>query len=245
MTLPNDDVINYLDNRFILAHHNIKKEEHVGMSHGYKPTQSAVGTTNGAGPRNVQFLILASDETVLHALPGFWHAEDLVNELQLAFEINRLYLDEGKTDEQKGQMYAMLHKTHLRRYGRAAKRRGQWQGFDRWAEMNRVQFEDRDTFRKTATGELELKSVVDVIHDRMLDRRFKKLDEFDLEEFVDYGRAFYDNNRHEKGKTFSDAAKATRKREAEMAKERAKAAANKAKGSPKSVRGRKSKRTKQ
>ncbi|MEO2006889.1 MAG: hypothetical protein ABGY41_22650 [Candidatus Poribacteria bacterium] len=184
MTLPNDDVINYLDSRFILFHRNIENDKHVGMSQGYKPTQSAVGTTNGAGPRNVQFLILACDETVLHALPGFWHAEDLIPELQLAFEINRLYLDQSKDAAQKDKMFARLHKSHMRRHGAAAERRGHWQGFDRRAEMSRVQLEERDTFRKTVSGELELKSVPEVIHDRMLQRRFKKLDEFDLENFV-------------------------------------------------------------
>lgn len=224
MTLPNDDVINYLDSRFILFHRNIENDKHVGMSQGYKPTQSAVGTTNGAGPRNVQFLILACDETVLHALPGFWHAEDLIPELQLAFEINRLYLDQSKDAAQKDKMFAMLHKSHMRRHGAAAERRGHWQGFDRRAEMSRVQLEERDTFRKTASGELELKSVPEVIHDRMLQRRFKKLDEFDLENFVDYGRAYYDNNRGEKGKDFRKAKKANSKREAQMQKERAEAA---------------------
>ena len=48
MTLPNDDIVQFLDGRFVLSHRNIEKDEHVGMSHGYKPTQSAVGTTNGA-----------------------------------------------------------------------------------------------------------------------------------------------------------------------------------------------------
>jgi len=224
VTLPNDDVINYLDSRFILAHRNIKKDEHVGMSHGYSPNQSAVGTTNGAGPRNVQFLILASDETVLHALPGFWHAEDLIPELQLAFEINRLYLDESKNATQKEQMFTMLHQSHMRRHGAAAERRGQWQGFDRCYEQNRVQTEERDTFRTLASGELELKSVPEIIHDRMLERRLKKLDDFDMENFVDYGRPFYDNNHGENGKSFSDAERVNKKRERELQKEREEAA---------------------
>jgi len=66
--------------------------------------------------------------------------------------------------------------------------------------------------------------VPEVIHDRMLQRRFKKLDEFDLEKFVDYGRAFYDNNRHDKGKKFRKAAKANRIREAQMQEQREEAA---------------------
>ncbi len=66
MTLPDEDVIGFLESHFILGHKNIQKEEHVGMSRGYKSTQQAVGTTNGAGGRNVQFLVLAADGTVLH-----------------------------------------------------------------------------------------------------------------------------------------------------------------------------------
>ncbi len=222
MTLPNDDVIDFIGTRFILVHKNIQSEQHVGMSHGYKDTQSAVGTTNGAGPRNVQFMILAADKTVLHALPGFWHAEDLIPELQLAFEINRLYLDEQKTFNQKAKMYEMLHKSHMRRHGAAAVRRGQWQGFDRHTEVHRVKTEERDTFRTLANGELQLKSVPEVIHDRMLTRRFKKLEDFDLETFVDYGRAFYDNNRGERGKTFKKAESVNSKRGRELARQREK-----------------------
>jgi len=219
VTLPNEDVIDILNNRFVLVHRNIEKDEHVGMSHGYKPSQCAVGTTNGAGARNVQFMILAADETVLHALPGFWHAEDLIPELQLAFEINRLYVDPSKTRRAKAQMYEMLHKTHMRRYGAAAAQRGYWQSFDRAMEMMRVQTEDRDTFKTTASGASVLKSVPEVIHDRMLQRRFKKLADFDLEQFVDYGRPYYDNNRRDKGKKFTRAAKTNRKRDARKAKE--------------------------
>jgi hypothetical protein len=223
VTLPNSDVIQFIETRFILMHRNIERDKHVGLSHGYKPTQNAVGTTNGAGPRNVQFLILAADETVLHALPGFWHAEDLIPELQLAFEINRLHLDRSMTNTRKSKMFEMLHATHMRRHGTAATRRGQWQGFDRWAEVRRSEIEERDTFRRCANGELKLKSVPEVIHDRMLARRFKKLDEFDLETFVDYGRSFYDNNRGEEGRSFRQAAGINRRRSAADEKVRKKA----------------------
>ena len=224
MTLPNNDVIDFIGTRFVLAHRNIQKDEHVGMSHGYRSNQSAVGTTNGAGPRNVQFLILAADKTVLHALPGFWHPEDLIPELQLAFEISRLYLDKRKTYSQKAKMFEMLHKAHMRRHGAAAIRRGHWQNFDSLYETSHEQRDERDTFRRLANGDLQLKSVPEVIHDRMLTRRFKKLDDFDLESFVDYGRPFYDNNRGERGKAFSQAERANRKREKVFAKQRDKAA---------------------
>ena len=80
MTLPNEEVFELLRDHFVLGARNIEKDEHVGLSHGYKCTQSAVGTTNGAGARNVQLLMLAADGTVLHALPGYWHPDDLKRE---------------------------------------------------------------------------------------------------------------------------------------------------------------------
>ena len=220
MTLPNDDIVQFLDGRFVLSHRNIEKDAHVGMSHGYKPTQSAVGTTNGAGPRNVQFLVLAHDETVLHAMPGFWHADDLIKELTLGLEIHRLYGDKSVGAARREQMFGMLHRSFLRRHEDELERRSQWQGFDRWHEIERLKREPRDTFVQTRSGEYELKSVVQVIHDRMVTRPFRKLDEFDLEQFVDYGRPFYDNNHGDRGKKFSRAERANRKRELAQAKER-------------------------
>ena len=83
MTLPDEEVLTFLDEHFVLGTKNIQKELHVGLSHGYSPKQTAVGTTNGAGGRNVQFLVMAPDETVLHVLPGFWHKEDLLAELRV------------------------------------------------------------------------------------------------------------------------------------------------------------------
>ncbi|MFN3243579.1 MAG: hypothetical protein ACE37K_18890 [Planctomycetota bacterium] len=229
MTLPNDDIIQFLDGRFVLCHRNIEKEEHVGMSHGYKSNQSAVGTTNGAGPRNVQFMVLADDETVLHAMPGFWHAQDLIKELTLGLEIQRLYQDERLEGDRKQQMFSMLHKSFLRRHGKDMERRSQWQGFDRWHEIHRVQTEERDTFVKNGKGEYEIKTVPEVIHDRMVARPFQKLDDFDLEAFVDYGRPFYDNNHGDRGKPFSKAERANRKREQALAEERQELARQRAK----------------
>ena len=72
---------------FVLGARNIEKDGHVGLSRGYRVDQTAVGTTNGAGGRNVQLLVLAADETVVHALPGFWHAEDLLPELRLGLSL--------------------------------------------------------------------------------------------------------------------------------------------------------------
>ena len=220
MTLPNDDVLDLLESRFVLGHQNIQKELHVGLSHGYRRTQSAVGTTNGAGGRNVQFIVLAADETVLHALPGFWHAEDLIAELQLALELHALYGDERITERRRAQMFEMLHRSHVRRHGPAAERRGQWQNFDENYERKRAETEERDTFAWDEHGEKRLKSIPELVHDRLLERPFRKLDAFDMEAFVDYGRPYYDNNHGDNGVTFRSAVRANQKRQRQQEKAR-------------------------
>lgn len=222
MTLPKQDVREFLENYFVLSHRNIEKDEHVGTSHGYRCDQSAVGTTNGAGGRNVQFVVLAPDETVLHVIPGFWHAEDLIPELQLGLELERLYSSE-RSERSKQVLYRMLHESHLRRHGKDASTRGSWQSFDRHYELHRAQQEFRDTVVMGEDGKLDLRPVVDVIHQRMLQQRFVKLDDFDLESVVDYGRPFYDNNHMDDGRTFKRAQRTNRKRERELEKEREKA----------------------
>ena len=117
MTLPDDEVLTFLDDNFVLGTKNIQKELHVGLSHGYSPKQSAVGTTNGAGGRNVQFVVMAPDETVLHVLPGFWHKEDLLTELRFALELDKLYRSESITMRRKLEMLPLMHQAHLRRHG--------------------------------------------------------------------------------------------------------------------------------
>lgn len=221
MTLPNEEVLELLANRFVLGHRNIEKAGHVGLSHGYKCDQSAVGTTNGAGGRNVQFVVLAADGTVVHALPGFWHAEDLVPELLLGLELHSLYTDDQLPADRKIAMFNALHRRHLRTFGEAAEARGAWQGFDRHAELERAGNEPRDTVIAAADGSTALKSIPRIVHERLLRRRFLPLADFDMESFVDYGRPFYDNNEgFDRGRNFHRAQQANRKRAREQERER-------------------------
>lgn len=218
-----------LDGRFVLASRNIERERHVGLSHGYKCDQTAVGTTNGAGGRNLQLIVLATDETVLHVLPGFWHAPDLLAELRLALDVHSLHVDETAAPEHKLAMFGALHRVHLRRHGAAAAARGEWQGFDRFFELERAQRERRDTVVVDDEGKPTLLSIPQIVHARMMQRPFRPLAAFDLDSFVDYGRPFYDNNAGvDKGRNFPRAAVANQKREREQAKaEKAAAKASK------------------
>lgn len=219
MSLPNEEVLDLLQERFVVGFHNIEREKHVGLSHGYRPNQTAVGTTNGAGGRNVQLIVLASDGTVLHVLPGFWHPEDLAAELRLALEVNRLYSDDAMKPATKEAMFAALHRSYLRRNLEGASARSGWQGFDQHAEFERNKTEARDTFELDENGLPHLKPIMQVVHERMMARPFKKLDDFDIESFVDYGRAYYDNNMGiDKGKNFTRAQQANEKRERENEK---------------------------
>jgi hypothetical protein len=217
VTLPNPEVMAMLQERFIVGARNIEREEHVGLSQGYSCSQTAVGTTNGAGGRNVQILVLAADETVVHALPGFWHAEDLCNELRLGLELYRLYLDEDLTPAQKQAMAAVLHRAHLRLYGDEEARRGDWQGFDRQYELERANKETRDTVTGDTACTRALKTIPEIVHERLIARSFKRLADFGMETFVDYGRPYYDNNGGiDRGRTFPRAVAVNAKREHEQ-----------------------------
>ena len=221
MSLPNPELLELLKNDFVVGWENIEKKEHVGVSHGYSCKQTAIGTTNGAGGRNVQIIVMASDTTVLHVLPGFWHPEDLIKELLFARQLFHLHKDRSKKLAEKRQFAAMMRASHLRSMSDETIARSDWQGFDRHHELQRYQNEPRDTVVLTTGGKPQLKPVCHVIHDRMADRVFAKLAKFDMEDFVDYGRAFYDNNTRvgDKGKDFRSAVKQNRKRERREAKE--------------------------
>jgi len=219
VTLPNEEVMDLLSDRFVLATRNIEREKHVGMSHGYRCDQTAVGTTNGAGGRNVQMIVMTTDETVLHVLPGFWHAEDLLPELRLALDVYTLHADENASPERKVAMFRTLHRVHLKRHGDGEAERGAWQGFDQWHELSRAQTERRDTVVTGADGKPRLLPIPEVVHARMMERPFKKLAAFDLDSFVDYGRPFYDNNQGvDEGKRFPAAEHSNEKREREQQK---------------------------
>lgn len=224
MTLPNEEVLSLLENRFVVGTRNIERDRHVGISHGYRCNQTAVGTTNGAGGRNVQLVVLAADGTVLHVMPGFWHAEDLLDELRLALELHTLHTDESFPADRKNAMYLAMHRAFLARRSPASLARGEWQDFDAAAERSRAATEPRDTVETTTSTDGtrvpgRMRPLGVVVHERMMARPFVKFAAFDMDAFVDYGRAYYDNNAgFDKGRSFPRAMQANRKREKEQEK---------------------------
>ena len=71
MSLSQEPAFSTLKKHFVVGWKNNQREDYVGSSHGYTCDQPAVGTTNGAGPRNMQTFVLSPDGYVLHCeVPG-------------------------------------------------------------------------------------------------------------------------------------------------------------------------------
>lgn len=203
VSLPNEPVFSLLKSDFVVGWKNIIKEKYVGESHGYKPDQTSVGTTNGAGPHNVQMFVLSPDGIVLHALPGFWHPEDLASELRFAQLLWGLWKDPRYTVEEKRTLYSVLQLAELQHQPKFTSVRSGWQGFDAKNEVKRLEKGDRDTFVhgadgqvcKDAKGQPQIKTTNVVAHERLAARPFVPFEKFDVFEFADYGRTYYDNNK--------------------------------------------------
>ncbi len=208
MSLPKEPVFSLLKSDFVVGWKNIITEKYVGESFGYTCDQTAVGTTNGAGPHNIQIFVLAPDLTVLHALPGFWHPKDLAQELEFSQVLHRLWKDKGRSRSQKNAMFARLQLAEYKNHSQATTIRSSWQGFDARNEHKRLQGgKQRDTFLTSADGSVRerrgrprMKPINQLVHERMAQRPFVKFEDFDVAVFADYGRILYDNNRKVDGR---------------------------------------------
>lgn len=193
-----------LRDEFVVGWSNIWDEDYVGYSQGYSPKQGAVGTTNGAGGHNVQMFVISPDGVVLHALPGFWHPDDLLRELRFAKLVQRLWEDQDRTLEEKERMFRLLHIAELRRQPAETYARSDWQSFDRHEEIGKLEHDpnlDTVMYRDDGTvvldheGRPQLRPLNVVAHQRMVEQPFRKFEDFDVAAFVDYGRHHYDLNR--------------------------------------------------
>lgn len=225
MTLPDENVLGLLKSSFVVGWKNIEREEHVGQSHGYGRMHTAVGTTNGAGGSNVQIFVLSPDRVVLHALPGFWHPEDLAAELQFALVVDRLWRDDTRTRAEKEQMFASMHARELRTQSEDTTARSEWQGFDKSRELRLAASKNGDELDTVVVGRdggMEMKPLNILMRERMSVRPFVAFADFDVDEYVRYGRKYYDNNSgHDKGgKVFSVAERLREKRNRDERREK-------------------------
>lgn len=207
-----------LKSDFVVGWSNIKKTDYVGYSKGYSKKHCAVGTTNGSGSHNVQIFVLAPDQTVIHALPGFWSPSDLARELRFAKTLLRLWNDESRDLAQKKDMYRRLQLAEVRYQPAETFALSAWQGFDSRREHQELaKTGERDTIMAVdqlstevyagVEQQTQMKPINMVAHERMAARPFVPFAEFDVAEFIDYGLLHYDlNARHNKGKPFPQGA---------------------------------------
>lgn len=211
-----------LKNDFILGWKNIIAEKFVGESHGYDTEEdSSVGTTNGAGPHNVQFFVIAPDGTVIHALPGFWHPDDLAWELNFAKQLYAVWTDKSLSLAKKQEKCKALQLDAIAKMPTAMTARSSWQGFDAKAEEKRRDAGvARDTFstEANAMGKSKMKPINQLVHERMAQRPFVAFAKFDTPQYCDYGRLYYDNNKKVdgEGETFMTPRKLEKQQEREQ-----------------------------
>ena len=196
MTLSNDAILNVLKNQFVCGFKNIAGEPWAGRSGHHDTDAPAVVTTNGAGPHNVQMFFLAPDGTVLHCLPGFWSPQDLLPEIGLAAELNRVWMNGNGTPESKQRLFRQAHLAHILRHPTDMAQRSHLQNFDAKHEKGDPDFKVKESdaihrpVRLAKNG--SLKTTDQVMHERLAQRPFVKFENFDVAEFTDYGKIRYD-----------------------------------------------------
>ncbi len=191
MSLSQDPIIKRLRDHFVCGWRNINGvEKFAGKSHSHPPDSSAVHTTNGAGGRNVQMLIISPDGDVLHCLPGYWNPDALRHELDFSLELAAIFNQDLPKDE-RSDAFLLAHMNHAAKHAELLVKDSNLQGFDKRREEGRA---DGSDFRRRG-GEGDATRTVDqVMHERMARRPFLKIDEFDLSTVVDYGASFYDKH---------------------------------------------------
>jgi hypothetical protein len=212
VTLANDQVLSALNRHFVCGFKNITGEPYAGKSGKHDPDSPAVLTTNGAGPHNVQLFFLDADGTVLHCLPGYWCPADFLAEMQFALALDKVYRNPNLSADAKKKAAHDANLRAIATISSAMHQRSRLQGFDAKAERKKANsdftYKPGDYHPALYTvgkGKLpknaDLKTVDQVVHERMAKRPFVPYDQFDVEAFSDYGKMRYDRHENEPPKT--------------------------------------------
>jgi hypothetical protein len=179
-----------LKDKFVCGWRNINGvEKFAGKSHSHPVCSSAVHTTNGAGGRNVQMIIISPNRDVLHVLPGYWNPDALRYELDFALELAAITIQEGSQDD-RNDAFLLAHLNHAAKHNDMVSKDSKLQAFDKMKESGN----QGSDFRRRGGDKQVARTVDQVMHERMARRPFLKIDEFDLSKVVDYGTSFYDKH---------------------------------------------------
>lgn len=188
-----------LKDQFVCGFHDISHEKYAGASGKHRPDEQAVDTSNGAGPHNIQMFVLAPDGTVLTCLPGYWHSQDLAEELALAQQLNGVWMNPSLSLDQKRDMFTKMQLAHLESHSKAEANRSHMQGFDvQFEAQKRLQvtdvFYDPRAVNPSGMGipPKNVKTTDVIMHERMAARPFVPYDKFDTAIYSAYGKNMYD-----------------------------------------------------
>lgn len=215
VSLSQEPALTVLANELVCGYKDISKESYAGFSGSHKIDGNAINTTNGAGPHNLQTFILASDGVVLHCLPGYWHPQDLVREVEFAARLHDVWTNKKLSTTQKKQYFQAMQLSHVKEHPWKMVRRSRMQSFDMEHEA-RYNLNKSDTIQDKGLAQAVLshnrttkikamrafKTTDRLMHERMASRPFVSYRNFDVAQFANYGRPLYDKNenfRNEKG----------------------------------------------
>jgi hypothetical protein len=182
-------VLRLLRSKFVCGWRNIEGQEpYAGTSNDHAPSNPAVTTTNGAGHHNIQMIFYARDGVVLHCLPGYWDGDALAGEMDLALALDAIHADASLTPREKNEKFIEAQLGHVALHRRAGTMaRSRLQSFDAWQEQRRP-----GTDFTRAAGGSDLKTVDQVVHERMAARPFLRREDFDLAAYIEMGIRQYD-----------------------------------------------------
>jgi hypothetical protein len=197
VSLSNDSILNVLKNQFVCGYRNISGEPYAGKSGKHETDGQAIVTTNGAGPHNVQLFFLSEEGVVEHALLGFWDPRDLLWEVRFAQAMNRLWHSSAKSEAYKQKEFQRANLLAIRQLPPEMVARSHLQKFDAKKEVKQAasdfRFKPGDYHPPGHMAKPDnLKSTVQVIHERMAQRPFVRYEDFDVADFSDYGKQRYD-----------------------------------------------------
>jgi hypothetical protein len=200
VSLSQEPAYSDLKNHFVCGYRNIIGEKYAGNSGTHSMRGTAVDTTNGAGPHNLQLFVMNPDGTVIHCLPGYWNSQDLSSELAFARQLNALYVNGSVSPSDKVTQFHSMQLNHIHQHSADMVARSKMQNFDMRREAKKPY---SDTLKVAGVideanwgpaQEAAFKTTDEIMHERMSMRPFLPYDSFDIANFTDYGTVTYDKH---------------------------------------------------
>ena len=134
---------------------------------------------------------------MLHCLPGYWAPQDLLVETRLALNLNNLWQTKRLAEDEKKRRFTQAQLAFLRQLPADMVARSHLQGFDAKHELAKPNSDFRykagDYHPPVHMAKHDnLKTTDQVVHERMAQRPFLTYEEFDVENFSNYGKNRYD-----------------------------------------------------